>query len=119
MVCEVLPGNTVAELRSKLCKFLHDNIDYFSTLFDGEFSPKELNMYDYIGKQMRSTTVPDHNGIFALSKMLKESFFLIGVRHNWKSSDTTNIDIVLAYVGNRHFYLVTLHPAYTLSLIHI
>ena len=33
MICEILPDNTAANLRSNLCSFLHDNIQYFSTLF--------------------------------------------------------------------------------------
>ena len=78
----------MADLRSRLCKYLTVNIDYFGSLFQEEFVPKEINMYDYIGKQVRSTMVPDHNAVFALSKMLKESFFIIGVRHNWKSANS-------------------------------
>ena len=66
-------------------------------------------MFDYIGKQIRQTTIPDHYAIFAISKMLKESIFIIGVRHNWKSSDTSNIDIVLGYVSNKKFYPIMLH----------
>ena len=42
MVCEILPGNTVANLRSNLCGFLHDNIEYFSALFHEEFAPKKV-----------------------------------------------------------------------------
>ena len=36
-------------------------------------------MYDYIGKQVQASTVPDHNAIFALCKMLKQSMFIVGV----------------------------------------
>ena len=79
IVCEILPGNTVANLRSNLCGFLHDNIEYFSTLFCEEFAPKESNIYDYIGKQVQASTVPDHNAIFALCKMLKQSMFIVRV----------------------------------------
>ena len=79
MVCEILPGNTLANLRSNLCGFLHDNIEYFSTLFCEQFAPKESNIYDNIGKQVRASTVPDHNAIFALCKMLKQSMFIVGV----------------------------------------
>ena len=78
MICEILPGNTAANLRSNLCSFLHDNIQYFSTLFKEEFAP------DYIGKQVHASTVPDHNAIFVLCKMLKQSMFIIGAQHNWK-----------------------------------
>ena len=113
MICEILPGNTPANLRKSLCGFLHDNIEYFSTLFKDDFAPKESNIYDYIGKLIRTSTVPDHNAIFALSKMLKQSIFIVRVRHVWKSEDTPNIDIVLGHVGNRHFYPVTLHPGYS------
>ena len=56
---------------------------YFGDLFQ-DFAPKNLNMYDYIRKQIRQTTLPDHNAVFALSKMLKEAVFIIGARHNWK-----------------------------------
>ena len=75
MVCEILPGNTVANLRSNLCGFLH-NIEYFSALFCEEFAPKEYNIY-YIGKQIWASTVPNHNAIFALCKMLKQSMFIV------------------------------------------
>ena len=112
MICEILPENSVAYLRSRLCKYLTVNIDYFGSLFQEEFAPKEINMYDYIGKQVRSTTVHDHNAVFALSKMLKESFFIIGVRHNWKSANSPNIDIVLGYIGNKKFYPVTVHSGF-------
>ena len=107
-----MPENNVADLRSRLCKYLTVNIDYFGSLFQEEFGPKEINMYDYIGKLVRSTMVPDHNTVFALSKILKESFFIIGVRHNWKSANSPNIDFVLAYVGNNKFYPVTVHSGF-------
>ena len=95
-----------------MCGFLHDNIEYFSALFCEEFAPKESNIYDYIGKQIWASTVPYHNAIFALCKMLKQSMFIVGVQHNWKSVEIPNIDIVLGYVSNKHFYPVTLHPGY-------
>ena len=57
MICEILPDNTAANLKSNLCSFLHDNKQYFSTLFQEEFAPNESNMYDYIGKQVRASTV--------------------------------------------------------------
>ena len=33
MICEIMPENTVADLRSRLCKYLTVNIDYFGSLF--------------------------------------------------------------------------------------
>ena len=112
IIVEALPSNNVVELRSTLCKYLSSNLDYFGKLFAEEFEGKDLNIFDYIGKLIRNTTVPDHNAIFGLSKMLKQSFFIVGVRHNWKSAHTPNIDIVMAYVGNKKFYPVTLHKAF-------
>ena len=109
IIAEVLPDNNVVELRSSLCKYLSSNMDYFGNLFAEEFEGKDLNIFDYIGKLIRNTTVPDHNAIFGLSKMLKQSFFIVGVRHAWKSAHTPNIDIVMGYVGNKKFYPVTLH----------
>ena len=100
----------MADLRSRSCKYLTVNIDYFGSLFQEEFAPKEINMYDYIGKQVRSTMVPDHNTVFALSKMLKESFFIIGVK--LEISKQSNIDIVLGYVGNKKFYPITVHSGF-------
>ena len=79
MISEILPGNTPTNLRKSLCGFLHDNVEYFSTLFKDDFVPKETNMYNYIGKLIWASTVPDHNAIFALSKMLKQSIFIVGV----------------------------------------
>ena len=112
IIAEVLPDNNVVELRSSLCKYLSSNMDYFGNLFAEEFEGKDLNIFDYIGKLIRNTTVPDHNAIFGLSKMLKQSFFIVGVRHAWKSAHTPNIDIVMGYVGNKKFYPVTLHKAF-------
>ena len=113
IICEFLPGNTVEGLRSRLCKFLNANLDYFCKLFEGKFGPKDINIFDYIGKQIRHTTIPNHNAIFAISTMIKESFFIIGVRHNWKSTNTSNIDIVLRCVGNKKFYPVMLHKDFS------
>ena len=111
IIAEVLPGNNVVQLRSSLCKYFSSNMDYFGNLFAEEFEGKDLNIFQYIGKLIRNTTVPNHNAIFGLSKMLKQSFFIVGVRHAWKSVDTPNIDIVMGYVGNKKFYPVTLHKA--------
>ena len=112
IIAEVLPGNNVVQLRSSLCKYFSSNMDYFCNLFAEEFEDKDLNIFDYIGRLIRNTTVPDHNANFGLSKILKQSFFIVGVRHAWKSADTPNIDIVMGYVGNKKFYPVTLHKAF-------
>ena len=78
MICEFLPGRTAEGLRSRLCDFLNANLDYFGQRFQEEFVPKDINMFYYICKQIRQTTILDHNIWF----LLKESIFTIGVRHN-------------------------------------
>ena len=103
MICGILPGQSVPELRSKVCKYLTANLDYFGNLFQEEFGPKETNMYDYIGKQVRTTTVPDHNAVFALGKMLKESFFIIVVRHNWRQLTLQILILYSAMWATRNF----------------
>ena len=68
IIAEVLPGNNVVELRSSLCKYLSSNMDYFGNLFAEEFEGKDLNIFDYIGKLIRNTTVPNHMLFLVLVK---------------------------------------------------